>query len=64
MKEKMKFIVMVFGVTLAIFGSMTTKASEARAADVRCGNGTMACAKLQSGHVVKGVRFEEDPTQN
>lgn len=44
MKQKMKFIVAVFGVTLAIFGSMNSNAT----ATIRCNGSTGGCVKVQS----------------
>ena len=54
MKQKMKFIVAVFGVTLAIFSSMTSSAKPVAA---RCsGTTTASCATLESGFKLYGDR--------
>lgn len=54
MKQKMKFIVAVFGVTLAIFSSMPSSAKPVAA---RCsGTNDKHCAKLESGFELKGDR--------
>ena len=59
MKQKMKFIVMVFGVTLAIFGSLNVHAL-ADASTIRCTGSTGGCAKVQradgSTHWLVGTR--------
>ena len=57
MKQKMKFIVMVFGVTLAIFGSLNVYAIQA---SIKCLGSTGGCAKVQlndgSTHWLVGTR--------
>ena len=43
--KKMKFIVIVFGVTLAVFGSIN---ANAMIAQVRCSGSSGGCAKVQT----------------
>ena len=49
MKQKMKFIVIVFGVTLAIFGSLNVNAL-GDPSSFRCIGSTGACAKIHTAN--------------
>ncbi len=55
MTQKIKFIVAVFGVTVAMFGTINSKAA------VRCDKGTDKCTSIRKAdgttYDLKGVRY-------
>jgi hypothetical protein len=54
MKNYLKFVVAVFGITVATFGSIN---ANAKASAIRCKSGsTEGCARVEGGGWIVGIR--------